>query len=286
MRHLALFNGIGGFQLAAHWAGWQNIAHVEIDSWCNSKVELLFPESRGFENIKDFNGKPFRKKIDIITGGDPCQPHSFAGLGKGQEDERYLWPDMLRIIREVRCPFVINENVAGSISNGIVDLKINDLENEGYTCRAYVIPAEAVGAIHQRERVWVVGYHPKFKKENQWTASLSRASPFTKHKFDEPVKLWDCASNTDCIRFEEFYFPTVTTAKKDLSRFFGSNTHAHGNISRDTLESAVFRMLNGLPKGMDYTERSKRLKALGNAIVPQIAYEIMKGLEKINHPIE
>ncbi len=291
MRHLALFNGIGGFQLAAHWVGWQNVAHVEIDPWCNSKVALLFPESECFGNIKEFNGTPFRKRIEIITGGDPCQPHSYAGLGRGQEDHRFLWPEMFRIIREVRCPWVLNENVSGSISNGIVDLKIDALENEGYTCRAYVIPAEAVGSFHQRERVWIVAYNPDLVGDCQVPGAISKSKgaqyalgqeQYQVNQFREPVDLRIGLTDTDSKRLKELNLsPFAVQKEKGISRYFGFGSHAHGNIPKDLLESAIIRMLNGLPPGMDYTERNKRIKALGNAIVPQVAYEIMRGIDQI-----
>lgn len=292
MRHLALFNGIGGFQLAAHWAGWKNVAHVEIDPWCNSKVALLFPESECFGNIKEFNGKPFRKRIEIITGGDPCQPHSYAGLGRGKEDHRFLWPSMFRIIREVRCPWVINENVAGSITNGIVDLKVNDLESQGYTCRVYDIPAEAVGAFHQRARVWIVAFNPNSHRRYQDTRSQKTRSGITPslgekrfevQRIGEPVDLRLTLTDPDRERLQKFDLSTLSTAQEErVSRYFGFGSHAYGNIPKDILESGIIRMLDGLPQGMDYTERNKRLKGLGNAIVPQVAYEIMRGIDEIH----
>ncbi len=292
MKHLALFNGIGGFQLAADWVGWQNVAHVEIDPWCNSKVALLFPESECFQNIKEFNGKPFQNQIDIITGGDPCQPHSYAGMGRGEADHRFLWPEMFRVIREVRCPWVINENVAGSITNGVFDRKVDDLENEGYTCRAYVIPAQAVGAFHQRERVWLVAFNPDrlrhhqvpgSEKESTGASSALGAERFEVQRPGQPVDLRINLTDPDLERLEKFDLSTFSNSSgQELSRYFGFGSHAKGNIPRDILESAVVGMLYGLSEGMDYTERNKRLKALGNAIVPQVAYEIMRGIDEIH----
>jgi len=107
MNHLALFNGIGGFQLAAQWVGWNNIAHVEIDDFCNKVVAYHFPKSKCHLDIKEFNAKEYAGKIDIISGGFPCQPYSSAGSRKGKEDDRHLWPEMLRTIREIIYLFAI-----------------------------------------------------------------------------------------------------------------------------------------------------------------------------------
>ena len=161
MRHLSLFNGIGGFQLAAHWAGWENIAHVEIDEWCNKVVAQHFPKSKCYTDIKEFNGKEYEGAIDIISGGFPCQPFSTAGKRKGEEDSRNLWPEYLRIIQEVKPTYVIGENVAGLLSmedGRTLEGIFSDLEGEGYTVESFIIPAAGVGAWHRRDRIWIVGY--------------------------------------------------------------------------------------------------------------------------------
>lgn len=292
MDHLALFNGIGGFQLAAHWAGWDNIAHVEIDAWCNSKVAMLFPGSKCFTDIKKFNGKGYTGEIDIISGGDPCQPHSVAGLGEGTKDNRYLWPEMWRVIREVRPTWIVNENVSGTLTNGVLDIKIDDLESEGYACQAYCIPAESVGALHIRERVWLVAYCPNNIIKNRVIKSLySKEEEKRIQKRNEiqrpcvPVDLWSDSSNATIERRKKVNASTESIIRKEtqgLSKFFGFGPDAIGNIPRHVIESSIIRMLNGLPKGLDYTERNKRIKALGNAIVPQVALEIFKCINEIN----
>lgn len=159
MRHGSLFNGIGGFQLAAHWMGWQNVFHCEIDPYCNQVVKKYFPQSVCYGNIKKTSFKKWKGQIEILTGGDPCQPSSVTGKRKGKADPRYLWPEQKRAVSEIMPHWVVNENVPGSISNGIVDEKITDLESIGYTCwPPLVIPASASGAPHKRNRVWIVAY--------------------------------------------------------------------------------------------------------------------------------
>ena len=284
MNHLSLFNGIGGFQLAAAWVGWNNVAHVEIDDYCNAVVKRHFPESKCFKNIRNFDGTKFKGAIDIISGGDPCQPHSNAGLGKGQDDDRYLWPEMFRIIREIHPAWVVNENVTGSISNGILDVKISHLEGEGYACQAFVIPAAAVGALHQRDRVWFVAYDADSKSksgqsgyENYIKTSERIRQP------EEPVDLWNDVANTNGERSQKQYDATEPgILQEGVSRYFGFGDAPYGHIPENEIKSAIIRSLDGLPEGLDYPWRNQRIKALGNAIVPQVAYELFKAINAIN----
>jgi len=285
MKHLSLFNGIGGFQLAAHWCGWSNVAHVEIDKKLNEIVNQYFPYSVAYEDIKKFNGTKYNGTIDIISGGDPCQPHSIAGLGNGKEDNRYLWSEMFRVIKEVRPAWVVNENVTGSISNGIVDIKINDLESIGYTCRAFVIPAEAVGALHKRERVWLIAYDsnslPKHRKSynKNKTGNKKRTTKRKIQHIGEPVNLRINHSNSNRKRPQELNIaPKPGILQESISRYFGFGNNTYGNITRNEIKSAIIRSLNGLPEGLDYPQRNRRIKALGNAIVPQVTYQIFKAI--------
>ena len=155
----SLFAGIGGFELAATWAGITPIWSNEIDPFCCKVLRKNFDHEIIQKDIRKIQ-KNDLEPIDIICGGDPCQPNSYAGLGKGTADHRFLWPEKFRIIRAIQPSWVVNENVSGSITNGVLDLKIDDLESEGYTCQAYCIPTESVGALHQRERVWLIAHNP------------------------------------------------------------------------------------------------------------------------------
>jgi DNA (cytosine-5)-methyltransferase 1 len=188
MRILDLFAGIGGFSLAGHWMGWQTAAFVERDKFCqrvlaknfgarafepsgDKKRDLTFEiwnfieENDGapiFDDIFDFSEKPFRGIVDIVTGGFPCQPFSAAGKRKGRADERHLFPEMLRVIREVKPRWVVAENVRGllSIESGAVFAEVvSSLEGEGYEVITFCVPASAVGAPHRRDRLWIVASH-------------------------------------------------------------------------------------------------------------------------------
>lgn len=287
MSHGSLFSGIGGFDLAAEWMGWKNVFQCENDKYCEWVLRQLWPDVKKHGNIKTTDFKIYGGLVDVLSGGDPCQPNSVAGLGKGTEDDRFLWPEKFRAIREIRPPWVVNENVIGSVSNGVLDIKIDDLESIGYSCRPFDIPAEAVGALHQRERVWLIGYHPDFHRDNRASRQIRAAEAREKleaqrnkiHLPWESVNLWDDDTHTDTERRQEQYFTEKSEIQPEgVSRYFGFGSYPHGNIPRNIIESGIIRMLDGLPEGMDYTERSKRIKALGNAIVPQVAFEIFKAI--------
>ena len=183
MTHASLFSGIGGAEIAATWMGWQNLFHCEIQEFPRRVLEYWYPNSISYEDITKTDFTPWRGKIDILTGGFPCQAFSVAGLRKGAEDDRYLWPEMLRAIREIQPRWVVGENVTGLLSmvqpgeevevgstgdifeeNYIyrteqrftIDEICEGLECAGYEVQPFVIPACAVGTPHRRDRVWII----------------------------------------------------------------------------------------------------------------------------------
>lgn len=184
MNHASLFSGIGGFDLAAREVGWNNVFQCEIDPFCQSVLKYYFPKTVLYEDIKRTDFTSWKGKIDVLTGGFPCQPFSVAGQRKGAEDDRYLWPEMLRVIRETRPLWVIGENVAGitnMVQPGsetdvetksdqdeenyketileqeyIINTICDDLEREGYSVQPIIVPACGVGAPHKRDRVWFI----------------------------------------------------------------------------------------------------------------------------------
>ena len=184
MTHGSLFSGIGGFDLAASWMGWKNAFHCEIDEFCSRVLKYHFPYSEHYGNIKTTDFTKWRGKIDVLSGGFPCQPFSVAGRRRGAEDDRYLWPEMLRAVREIRPAWIVGENVAGILTmvqpgeetpvageasvfgedyeetelrqRYVIETVCTDLEREGYSVQPLVIPACAVGAPHRRDRVWFI----------------------------------------------------------------------------------------------------------------------------------
>ena len=161
LRHGSLFSGIGGFDLAAEWVGWENIFHCELDPFCRQVLNYYYPKTQSYGDIKETDFSSYRGRIDILTGGFPCQPYSTAGKRLGKEDPRHLWPDMLRAIREIQPLWVVGENVRGLISwnGGLVFHEVqSDLEAEGYEVLPFLLPAAGVNAPHRRERIWFIAY--------------------------------------------------------------------------------------------------------------------------------
>ena len=236
--HLDLFSGIGGFALAAGWAGYRTVGFCEIEDYPRRILSKRFSGVPIHGDIRELNGSDFQG-VTLITGGYPCQPFSQAGKRQGAADDRHIWPEMLRVVKQARPAWVLAENVAGHITLGL-DEVLADLEGEGYAARAVVVPACAVSAPHRRDRVWIVA------------KSLADTSP----------------KRTQGLR---------------PSRVGESPAHAGQKVpvcgyerigsSYWETEPAVGRVADGLPNRVD------RLKALGNAIVPQVAYELIRHLE-------
>lgn len=200
IKHASLFSGIGAPELAAYWLGWQNVFHCEISEFCKTILNYWYPNSIGYENIKTTDFKKWQGEIDVLTGGFPCQPFSSAGQRLGANDDRYLWPEMLRAIREIQPSFVIGENVAGILTmvqpteavkvgctpslfeendniyrkeqQFVVETVCTDLEREGYSVQPFVIPACSVGAPHQRDRVWFIAQRNASNSYNARTKGM------------------------------------------------------------------------------------------------------------------
>ena len=174
MRHISLFSGIGGFDLAAHWAGWTNVASCEINPFGRRHLAYYWPHAYHHDDIKTLTGSIIEHEAQkryghdwrtdgvVLSGGFPCQPYSLAGKRLGKEDERHLWPEMLRVIREIQPDWIVGENVFGLVnwSDGLVfDEVQTDLEAQGYEVQSYVLPACAADAPHRRDRVWIVAHY-------------------------------------------------------------------------------------------------------------------------------
>ena len=267
MNHVDLFSGIGGFALAARWAGIQTVQFVEIDKFCQKVLNKNFPGVPIHDDIKTFDGTKY-PNVFLLTGGFPCQPFSCAGKRMGAEDDRALWPEMLRIISEVRPRWIIGENVAGFVNMGL-DNSISDLEREGYAVQAVVIPACAVGAPHRRDRVWIVAHGGQQPTGGTQSRTRTGREGFTDVCFDAPD-----SSNQ-------------RLQGRERPGSHGEGQAAHGSITERNntwdepwIEAAtrLCRVDDGLPRQVD---RVNRLKALGNAIVPQVAYEIMKNIVEV-----
>ena len=253
VNHASLFSGIGGFDLAAQWVGWTNVFQVEIDEFCQKVLTKNFPNVTKYRDIYEFKGEKYRGQVDVISGGFPCQPFSQAGKRQGTKDDRYLWPEMLRIITEVRPAWVVGENVAGllSMENGRTLEKIlTDLEDEGYQVEVFLIPACGIGAWHRRDRVWIVA-NSKCTSNFKYVEECG-----IQNKRNEKQRI-------RCSHWDELILVNGRMAPRKWK---------HEGYKINT-KSLLCRNINGLSSGLD------RLKGLGNAIVPQVAHEIFKAID-------
>lgn len=292
MNHASIFSGIGGFDLAAEWMGWNNVFNCEWEEFPRQVLKHHFPNAIQHEDIKDLNATTYAGRIDILTGGFPCQPYSLAGKRKGKEDERHLWPEMLRVIRECAPRYVVGENVRGLVgwNGGLVFEEVcTDLEAQGYAVQPFVLPACGVGAPHRRDRVWFVAYsHDKGGSDGHGQVRSKDGEVRQRNDDAQPCDTGDGnASDTRSKRRQQ----NAGGASRNEGKNEGGgkkkdNEPTSGNESSywDTFPTVppVCGGDDGLPKELDGITFSKwrreSIKAYGNAIVPQVALQIFKAI--------
>lgn len=286
MKVLDLFSGIGGFALAARWAGMETIQFVEKDEFCQKVLMKNFPNVPIHDDIKTFD---FYKDVDVLTGGFPCQPFSVAGKKKGLLDDRYLWPDMFRLIRQCKPRFIVAENVPGIVP--MLDPILEDLETEGYQWRAYLIPASAIGAPHKRERLWIIAYRDSERCDSGANIGEKRPLQNDWQRYVEAIhtewpqfvpESWAAFKAQDWLGFA-----TDSDSDHSNQRAKDNATCAERPQWKDVTSEIITcdpkfnwqkdqppipGVDDGLPNGVD------RNKALGNAIVPQIAYVFLRAI--------
>lgn len=286
MTHGSLFSGIGGFDLAAHWMGWTNVFHVERDPFCQQVLKHHFPEAHQHHDIRDFNATQFRGRISVLSGGFPCQPWSTAGKRKGTADQRDLWSEMHRVIRECAPRYVVGENVRGLASwNGGVQFEqvCADLESSGYAVQPFFIPACAVNAPHQRMRCWFVA-HADDKGRGHEPGTLSQEDGEVPERNDDAQS---CnAGSADAPNTDSKFRPEgrMHTTGPEKAEGHVSPRNARPGTWEDFPSFApICGRDDGLPNRLDGITISKwrreSLKAYGNAIVPQVALELFKAIE-------
>ena len=325
LRHGSLFSGIGGFDLAAEWMGWENAFHCEWDDFGTKVLNYYWPNAKSYGDITKTDFMEWRGRIDILTGGFPCQPFSTAGERNGKEDDRYLWPEMLRAIREIQPTWVIGENVGGIISmvqpcdevevgcqaslleedyftqkdqEYVVETVCSDLEREGYSVQPFLIPACAIGAPHRRDRVWFVAKNTKCdgllqREPEQERAKNGQFGNIGAGGGNGIYKQEDggATPDTDSNRLERGMYENGK--KCDISGCIASALRTQKGWSsweKFPTQSPVCGRDDGLSDrlvGIAFPKwRTESIKAYGNAIVPQVAYEIFKAIGRCEEVVE
>lgn len=316
--HGSLFSGIGGFDLAAEWAGWENLFHCEINEFGRKVLNYYWPNAISYEDITKTDFTIWRGKIDVLTGGFPCQPYSTAGKRLGKEDERHLWPEMLRVIREIQPTWVVGENVSGLInwSGGLVFDEVQaDLEAIGYEVTPFLLPACAVNAPHRRDRIWFVAYkntdeirrgsnkweeESNFRKFGNFSSGNNEQLPtdneqtFSDSKFE---RLQRCESNNEQSKHFQFKRPGEAQIITNTNGFgLRGESYRIGNTgffdknckgadwTNFPTQSPICNGDDGLSSrlsGITFSKwRNESIKACGNAIVPQVVYQIFKAINE------
>ena len=338
LTHGSLFSGIGGAELAAHWAGFANLFHCEINPFGKRVLDYWFPQSKSYDDVTKTDFTEWRGRVDVLTAGFPCQPFSTAGKRKGADDDRYLWPETLRVLREIKPAWFVGENVAGLLTmveqrevtpmesqatlfsegDGLfhyratelytIERICRELNTAGYSVQPFVIPACAVGAPHRRDRVWIVarredgagdigrvlqggavadtdgvgsdarggGVHGERAEDSQGRHDL-RPEPFRQ---GEPTATHPSSVGvqTDGTQGGE---PLCQPDRHSLQREI-----PHPDWRAFPTQPPLLGGDDGLPRGMDALTisygkfRTETIKAMGNAWVPQVAYEIFRAIKE------
>lgn len=280
LSHLSLFSGIGGIDLAAEWVGFKSIGQCEMNEYARKVLQKNFGTIPRWRDVRDVTKESFwreckTRELTLLSGGFPCQPFSVAGKQKSTADDRYLWPEMFRVVQELRPTWILGENVPGIISLALDDV-LSDLEGAGYSCRAFLIPACGVGALHKRDRCFIVANSGILadgetrqtagtigKKGKSWYYVSGGSLRCRSEKSNMHI------SNPNNERCKECDSSPITG---------GSGFHPWAADPRGMqweTEPAVGRVADGVPSGVD------RLRCLGNAVVPQQVYPILKYIAEI-----
>ncbi len=358
MRHGSLFSGIGGFDLAAEWMGWENVFHCEWNDFGQRILKHYWPRAKSYGDITKTDFTIWRGRIDILTGGFPCQPYSQAGKRRGKDDDRHLWPEMLRAVREIEPTWIVGENVRGLVNwNGgmVFDEVQSDLETKGYEVLPLLLPACAVNAPHRRDRIWFVAHSDGPIEENGQRKDLetkreirrdekgdvsgelfgngaashaqgvgsSRGSTKSNGKEENASLRTDIQCQSERFGLQRTFTNSkgirsggLSERKEENDPINGINgkngnvahtrsggriqdneqqqtkesEHARTGWERFPTQSPVCSRNDGLSERLDRITfpkwRSESIKGAGNAIVPQVAFEIFKAIETMQYDLE
>ena len=285
LKHLDLCSGIGGFALALQSTGYfKTIGFCEIDPFCQKVLKKNFPGVPIYNDIKEFKPNDEGLRPDIITAGFPCQPFSIAGKRKSEKDDRNLWKETFRVIKESRPAFFIGENVGGIVKL-YLDTILEDLESANYSTRCFNISASSIGANHQRARIWIVANSRCFSercktKPKQSSGNIAGCSGRTHTRSTEgKEEVSKTFTDSLCEGLQGHdSFPIVQNEKNGF--FANSVDEAGATENWWEAQSKLFGIPDGLRYGL-HKYRTNRIMALGNAVCPQIPFLIGKAIGKL-----
>jgi DNA (cytosine-5)-methyltransferase 1 len=293
LTHFSLFTGIGGIDLSAEWAGFKTVGQCEWADYPTKVLEKHWPDVPKWRDIRSVTAEDFYKRtglrtVDLISGEFPCQPFSVAGKRKGEDDDRFLWPEMLRVIQELQPTWVIGENVPG-IVNMALDQVLSDLESLNYSTQAFLIPACAVDAPHRRNRIFITAYtnstgRSECKKVRGGSRNIYRQNRETTQETSQRDSINGIRENGshEYVANTESGKGTINENNRrdgetPTQEIPGNRIGSSGGAWR--IEPNVGRVANGIPNRVD------RLKCLGNAVVPQQVYPILQAIADIERSI-
>lgn len=283
LQHGSLCSGFGGFDLAAQWAGWNNVFHCEINPFAQRILKYYWPNAASYSDLFKTNFSTHAGKINVLSAGFPCQPFSTAGEQRGEADERFIFPECIRALREIKPEWFVAENVYGLATakfRPTLEKIYSCLESEGYeVLPPIIIPASAVDAPHERYRIWIVAHTNSYDAGRPGPGEIGRKAGTLQEKQKERERLW---SEFKRISEERAIANATSCGRLQSSSKFGSEQFTQGipDWRRFPTQSPVCGRNDGFPGQLDGVTipnwRRESIKGFGNAIVPQEAFEIFK----------
>lgn len=312
MTHASLCTGIGACELAATWMGWKNAFSCEVDEFCNRILKYHYPNAIHYGNILEQDFREWRGRIDVLTAGFPCQPFSIAGKRNGANDDRYLWPEVLRVIDEIKPSWFVGENVAGILSmvfsgeevkvgrytdttgesyketemrqQFVIDRICDDLESVSYQVQPVIIPACAVGAPHRRDRIWFIANRADTGVEGLQQEGENGIHAIRDAPNPNRARFQAQGSEQQATRIAGSGLQRDTTAPDD-KRSEELDAPGIANWQNFPTQSPVCNGNDGFPgelPGITFSRwRQASIKALGNSMVPQVVLEIFRAIEQV-----
>jgi DNA (cytosine-5)-methyltransferase 1 len=300
MQVISLFSGIGGGELAATWAGWDIVVSCEINPFGRKILSYYWPEAYHHDDIHTLNYETIIKKSrwdsskpTIVIGGWPCQPFSMAGKRKGTEDDRHLWPEFARIIREIKPEYICGENVPGFVnwSDGLVfEQSITDLETKAYEVWPVILPACGVNAPHKRDRVWFVAHATSQGREERiesgGRSDSEEAGAGLDNRPERPSSIGNVTDPNGDQRCEGGMHKTRPETTERHAGSCDSRNFGRTNWDNFPTQPPVCGRNDGIPRKLDGITfskwRNESIKGFGNAWVPQVALQIFNAINEFN----